>query len=76
MYEMKSPRNLAFNDKQVNNFKFQISGINLSSGTVEFDLAALIGRKAGTQQCQKIYARCNKEYDELLKVLEATSELL
>ena len=34
--------------------------------SVRFDLAAAVGRDAGTNQCQTLYARCQMPYEEML----------
>ena len=43
--------------------------IDVSKDSVQFDLAALIGRKAGFAQCQKVYARCNASNNQLKSAL-------
>eukprot|EP00094_Tigriopus_californicus_P005531 TCALIF_05328-PA protein Name:"Protein of unknown function" AED:0.13 eAED:0.13 QI:0/0/0.5/0.5/0/0.5/2/102/185 len=45
--------------------------INVSKSSVEFDLAALVGRKAGPAQCKSIYARCPHNQKYLIEVLGA-----
>jgi len=45
------------------------AGIDLSSTTVEFDLAALMGRQAGKHQCDTIYARCPYQSKDLMEVM-------
>merc|ERR1711997_676130 len=44
------------------------AGIDLTSTTVEFDLAALMGRQAGKNQCDTIYARCPYQSKDLMEV--------
>ena len=39
--------------------------INLGKPSVEFDLAALVGKKVGFEQCQTVYARCKYDYSQL-----------
>ncbi len=39
--------------------------IDVSSPTVQFDLAALVGRRAGFVQCQKVYARCDMDAKQM-----------
>ena len=43
--------------------------IDVTSVTAEFDLAALMGRKAGVEQCNTIYARCPFQKAELMDVM-------
>ncbi len=43
--------------------------IDVSKDSVQFDLAALIGRKAGFTQCQKVYARCRANNNQLKSAL-------
>jgi len=45
------------------------AGIDLSSTTVEFDLAALMGRQVGKNQCDTIYARCPYQSKDLMEVM-------
>ena len=51
----------------------QSGRLDVSQGSVEFDLAALMGRKAGSAQCMKIYARCQVEAHKLLDVPRSPS---
>ena len=44
-------------------------GIDLAAVTVEFDLAAFMGRQAGEQQCQRIYARCQYQAKDLMAAM-------
>jgi len=44
--------------------------IDVLSPTVEFDLAAQIGRVGGEAQCKTIYKRCPLPYNELISLLE------
>merc|ERR1711992_332262 len=45
------------------------AGIDLTSTTVEFDLAAFMGRQAGKNQCDTIYARCLYQSKDLMEVM-------
>jgi len=45
------------------------AGIDLTSTTVEFDLAALMGRQVGKNQCDTIYARCPYQSKDLMEVM-------
>jgi hypothetical protein len=46
--------------------------IDVTKSSAEFDLAALMGRLAGEQQCSTIYARCRTPYSSMLKTMEQT----
>ena len=35
-----------------------MDAVDVTAPSVEFDLASLIGRMAGSQQCKTIYSRC------------------
>ncbi|TRY68970.1 hypothetical protein TCAL_15114 [Tigriopus californicus] len=48
----------------------QDASIDVSRSDVEFQLAANVGRLAGAEQCQTVYARCPMEYDQLLQTFE------
>ena len=43
--------------------------IDVSKDSVQFDLAALIGRKGGFAQCQNVYARCRANSNQLKSAL-------
>lgn len=43
--------------------------IDVSKSTVEFDLAAIMGRKAGEAQCKKIYSRCDYPLSTLMEAM-------
>lgn len=45
--------------------------IDVSSSTVEFDLAALVGRKAGAAQCQTLYSRCQYKEGSLMDIIRS-----
>ena len=71
----------AASKQAVDPFEYEITSmfgnnpdIDLRSGSVEFDLAALIGRTVGAVQCDRIYARCPMTYDEVREVLESSDE--
>ena len=43
--------------------------IDVTSEGVEFDLAALTGRLAGKEQCERLYGRCSGlSYDKMLQI--------
>jgi len=46
-------------------------GIDVTAATVEFDLAAIMGRKAGKVQCDTIYARCPYQTKDLMEVMRS-----
>ena len=53
---------------------FGQNDIDVTLPTIEFDVAAVMGRKAGVKQCHTIYSRCQTEYevlDSFLKSLES-----
>jgi hypothetical protein len=41
----------------------------VSKSTVEFDLAAKMGRRAGVEHCNTIYARCPYGVSELMAIM-------
>jgi len=45
------------------------AGIDLTAATIEFDLAALMGRQVGKHQCDTIYARCTYQTKDLMEVM-------
>lgn len=45
------------------------AGIDLTAATIEFDLAALMGRQVGKHQCDTIYARCPYQTKDLMEVM-------
>jgi hypothetical protein len=55
------------------NFASSLSEIDPSSGGVEFDLASVIGRTQGVQQCRSVYARCRYDYDTVLGVIRESA---
>ena len=44
--------------------------IDVTKATARFDLAAKVGRVAGSEQCKIFYGRCNTPYDELKSIME------
>lgn len=44
--------------------------VDAFSPTIQFDLAAEIGKIAGSEQCTKIYAQCPLPYSEIVGILE------
>ncbi|TRY76903.1 hypothetical protein TCAL_14714 [Tigriopus californicus] len=45
--------------------------LDVAKDSVEFDVAALVGRKTGAARCHKIYARCVFNREDLMNVLRA-----
>ena len=45
-----------------------------AAASVEFDLAAIMGRQAGKTQCDTIYARCPYESKDIIKVEKIKQE--
>ena len=41
------------------------------AASVEFDLAAIMGRQAGKTQCDTIYARCPYESKDIMEVMRS-----
>jgi hypothetical protein len=53
-------------------FGNQVESLDVSQDTVEFELAALMGRRVGVSQCNKIYARCPFEQKTLLEAIQSS----
>ena len=49
---------------------FGNENLDLSKTSVRFDLAALVGKEVGIEQCQKLYGRCQMKYEDMRGVLE------
>jgi F0F1-type ATP synthase membrane subunit c/vacuolar-type H+-ATPase subunit K len=64
----RDPRTLA-QDEAVIVSIFGQGDLDVSKSTVEFDLAAIMGRKAGEAQCEKIYSRCVYPTNTLMEVM-------
>jgi gamma-glutamylcysteine synthetase len=45
-------------------------------GTVEFDLAAQIGRNMGEARCQQLYNRCDTSTEDMVKMIRTEFENL
>ena len=45
----------------------QMDAIDVTLPSVEFDLAALIGRMVGSQRCKTIYSRCTLTPQSLME---------
>ena len=44
--------------------------LDVAKTSVRFDLAAMVGREVGYEQCQKLYGKCQEKYDTMLKIVE------
>ena len=64
----RDPRTLAQDEAVIVNI-FGKNTLDVSKATVEFDLAAIMGRKAGGAQCEKIYSRCVYPTNTLMEVM-------
>lgn len=71
MVNSKSVEELSEIEKTIHEMFGQDDEINVSKSTVEFDLAALVGRKAGYLQCKSVYARCPHSQEVLVQVFGA-----
>jgi hypothetical protein len=60
---------LAEDEKAIVALFGQNESIDVTAVTVEFDLAALMGQKAGAAQCSKIYSRCRYEAKDLMEAI-------
>jgi len=45
--------------------------IDVSKDTVQFDLAAVVGRKAGAAACERVYRRCEMTVEQLKSAMRA-----
>ena len=52
---------------------FGLGDLDVSKPTVEFDLAAKVGQKAGAGHCIEVYARCPYNEMELMKFMRDLS---
>ena len=46
---------------------FGQDGIDVASPTIAFDVAAVMGRQAGSKQCEYVYKRCQTPFKQLLE---------
>ncbi len=51
-------------------FAETLAQIDPSSSTVEFDLASVIGRTVGVNQCKTIYGRCPNDFSSLSSLMQ------
>merc|ERR1719361_2508907 len=63
------PKTLQADEAAIASLFGKTAGIELTSTTVEFDLAALMGRQVGKNQCDTIYARCPYQSKDLMEVM-------
>ncbi|QQP50519.1 Uncharacterized protein FKW44_011543 [Caligus rogercresseyi] len=64
-----APSSLSSEEAMIMNL-FNSDHLDISSLTVEFDLAAQIGRRVGSHQCGLIYKRCPHSREELMEILQ------
>ncbi|QQP50521.1 Uncharacterized protein FKW44_011545 [Caligus rogercresseyi] len=50
---------------------FNANSLDLSKATVEFDLAAQIGKRVGKEQCSIIYERCPHDRQKLVQIFRS-----
>ena len=60
---------LSYEEQAIAKLFGQAENIDVTAVTVEFDLAAHMGRKAGQDQCQLIYSRCPYGTKDLMEVI-------
>merc|ERR1712123_318980 len=48
--------------------------VDVSDITVEFDLAAQIGRNMGEARCQQLYKRCDTSTEDMVKMIQTEFE--
>ena len=60
---------LTYEEQAIAKLFGQAENIDLTAVSVEFDLAAHMGRKAGEEQCQLIYSRCPYQTKDLMEVI-------
>jgi len=56
-------------DEAAINVLFANNFIDVTKSTIEFDLAANIGKKVGAEQCDIVYARCGYPVSTLMEVM-------
>lgn len=48
--------------------------VDVTQPTILYDVAALIGRKAGEKQCKTVYPRCVADVDEIVKEIKKAAQ--
>jgi len=66
----RNPATLA-EDESVISSLFGNGDLDVSKSTVEFDLAAIMGRRVGVEQCSRVYARCVHSPATLMEVMRS-----
>ena len=51
----------------------QMDAIDVTLPTVEFDMAALMGKMVGSQQCKTIYSRCTLTPKAIMEGIRKTA---
>merc|ERR1712012_646844 len=67
---------LTYEEQAIAKLFGQTENIDVTAVTVEFDLAAHMGRKAGQNQCQLIYSRCPYGTKALMDVIRQPNAYL
>ena len=67
---------LSYEEQAIAKLFGQAENIDVTAVTVEFDLAAHMGRKAGQDQCQLIYSRCPYGTKALMDVIRQPNAYL
>lgn len=66
---LNAQENLAEDEAKIAQLFGKNDSIDVTSAAVEFDLAALMGKKAGEKQCHTIYSRCQYQVRDLMDVI-------
>jgi len=66
---LNAQESLAEDEAKIAQLFGKTESIDLSAVTVEFDVAALMGKKVGEAQCETIYSRCNYGVKDLMNVI-------
>ena len=66
---LNTQKNLAEDEAKIAQLFGQSGEVDVTAVTAEFDLAALMGQKAGEDHCNLIYARCPYEVKNLMEVI-------
>ena len=66
---LNAQESLAEDEAKIAQLFGKTESIDLSAVTVEFDVAALMGKKVGEAQCETIYNRCNYGVKDLMNVI-------
>jgi len=66
---LNSQKNLAEDEAKIAQLFGQSGEVDVTAVTAEFDLAALMGQKAGEDHCNLIYTRCPYQVKGLMEVI-------